>query len=160
MWGHMDHGFESWSLKYHKWWPGLTEFIVTRDPIATLGTFWRTYNEYDKHGQQRLGQNMVNDLGKYVLYQNRFVAAHRPYVHRVEDPIQSLGNWAGVELKSGGNRHSGKTVLREAIEARDVGTICSLMPVKFWDWFTTSHSANMVPLYRDTWGYDFWWYNQ
>jgi hypothetical protein len=102
----------------------------------------------------------VNNLDLYRRVQEGHIARFDPHIHRVEDPIQAIGDWAGVELAADGNRHSRPNDLREAVEARDLDKVADIINYgTLFEWFVTTHSANIAPLYRDRLGYDFWWYN-
>ncbi|KKN76113.1 hypothetical protein LCGC14_0373080 [marine sediment metagenome] len=163
---HFGHLFESTYPMYSEWYPGLSAFVVTRDPLAVLGTHWQRLGD----GETPPPPPLSNDLGKFAQIQNGFIAENNPHIHKVEDPIERLGEWAGIDLRPGSDRHSdrrrgdhrriGRNVIREAIQARDADAICSLISVECWDWFTTSYSALIAPLYRDRLGYDFWWYDE
>ena len=160
MWGHLDTGHEEWMTKVDQNMPDIRHFVVARNPIHMLCTHYHTISS--NHPEKRIRRcNVVrNNLALYTRIQADYLATHDPYIHMVEDPLRSLGNWAGVELKDNGPRYSRPNDLREAVNARDAD-LCfqTIRYSNLWDWFTTTHSRNIAPLYRDQLGYDFWWYN-
>jgi hypothetical protein len=147
MWGHFDAYHDAWMDKVEKIMPDTRHFVVVNTRLKA-----------EKH--VRKNNIIVNNLDLYRRVQEGYIARFDPYIHRVEDPITSLGDWAGVELKDDGNRHSRPNDLREAVEARDLDKVADIINYgTLFEWFVTTHSANIAPLYRDQLGYDFWWYN-
>jgi hypothetical protein len=160
MWGHFDAYHDAWMDKVEKIMPDTRHFVVVRDPIKTLCTHFHNNTRLKAEKHVRKNNIIVNNLDLYRRVQEGYIARFDPYIHRVEDPITSLGDWAGVELKDDGNRHSRPNDLREAVEARDLDKVADIINYgTLFEWFVTTHSANIAPLYRDQLGYDFWWYN-
>lgn len=101
-----------------------------------------------------------NSLDLYRRIQEIYIERFDPHIHKVEDPIATLGDWAGVELKEGSDRYSVLTELHQAVDDHDSDRIRQTIEYGgLWEWFITEYSANIAPLYRDKLGYDFWWYN-
>jgi len=161
IWGHCTLGHENWSAKITETWPTTRHFLVVRDPLHNFCTHYRTQLPNLPNDEPQALRNIGNSLDLYRRIQQYHIDHHDPYIHRVEDPIRSLGNWAGVELNEGSYSHTGgPTPLRAAIDNRDMDAIADIIYYgTLWQWFITEHSANLAPLYRDQLGYDFWWYN-
>jgi len=130
--------------------------------MANLATHWKVHaarkgNSEITHTLRHIG----NSLDLYRRIQEDYIEQYDPYIHKVEDPIFTLGHWAGVALKQGSERHSqGDTPIRQAVADRNLDTIFNIVRYSnLMDWFINEHSANLAPLYRDQLGYDFWWYN-
>ena len=160
MWGHCTVGHENWTELVTKTWPSVRHFLVVRDPIATLATTFRTQVPNYPGDIPTALRHIGNSLDLYRRIQQHYIDTHSPYIHKVEDSIVQLGEWAGVELKEGSFRHSVPSPLQQAVVDRDMDTIADTINYgTLWEWFITEHSANLAPLYRDQLGYDFWWYN-
>ena len=161
MWGHCDRGHENWIEVVKETWPDCHHLLVVRDPIATLATTFRTQIPNSPGDIPTALRHIGDSLELHRRIQQHYIDNHSPHIHRVEDPIASLGDWAGVELKEGSERHSVPSPLQQAVVDRDLDRIFDI--VKYGDlmeWFITEHSANLAPLYRDQLGYDFWWQNE
>jgi hypothetical protein len=156
---HFDTGHEAWTATVEKEMPNARHFVVVRDPIMSLCTFYKNTSRRDAHKQVNKVSIIQNNMALYRMVQTGYLETHDPYIHRVEDPIATLGDWAGVQLRDDGNRHSQPNDLREAVLARDLDKVADIINYgTLFEWFVTTHSANIAPLYRDQLGYDFWWY--
>lgn len=142
--------------------PHIKTWITVREPIGTWSTHWghiweAEQNEgkvdyralYDKLGQLRGQYETLRELLPKV-----------DYVHRVdEDPISSLGDCLGLELKEHDNTFSRPTPMKRALLERDLSKIEGMCQGHdFWKAF---HDY-LTPDFKDLWedlGYDIWWYN-
>lgn len=162
MWGHCERGHENWMEEVRECWPDMRHFIVVRDPLHTLCTHFRSQSSPSQDtGRQAHAMRLLgNSLDLYRRIQETYIERFDPHIHKVEDPIATLGDWAGVELKEGSDRYSNPTELQQAADDRDLDHMLQIMPYgSLLEWFITEYSANIAPLYRDKLGYDFWWYN-
>lgn len=159
MWGHWlqrnksPHRFENVTKDQ--------TFAVVRDPAASIcthfGEFWIEPEYRDDMWLHRLGEKKGNLIGQYET--QLMYADTVGYWHRVEDPLDGLAAWTGVELKPGAPSHSKPTPLKQAVKDKDVETIRKLMePSDFWDWFVTDITPMIEDFYSDL-GYDIWWKN-
>jgi len=159
IWGHFDTTHEQWMTKARKDWPDMRHFVVVRNPIHTLCTHYGRINSNPgvplSVRDSRRG-DIIKNLDGFYRVQDEYIKRVSPHIHRVEDPIASLGDWLGIDLVEGGDRHSQPNDLREAVDARDADQ-CSQIAGPVWDWFTRELSGRIAPLYRDRLGYDFWW---
>jgi len=155
LWGHCDVGHGGWMETVAVAWPLVQHLLVLRDPIHNLCTHFGEV-ENEPHAMRHI----KNSLDLYRRIQETYIEQMTPYFHCVEDPLDHLSCWAGIELKPHGERHSRPNALRQAIDDHDLDRALSIMPYGgLLDWFINEHSANIAPLYRDKLGYDFWWQN-
>ncbi len=160
MWGHCDTAHRDWMHTARLRWPDMFQFLVVRNPIHTLCTHYGDASSRNPHRRIKKCYKVRNELDLYLRIQEDYIIEHKPYIHKVEDSIVSLGIWLGADLQKGGARHSRPNDLREAVDARDADRCFRTIGYSdLWEWFTTTHSRNLAPLYRDQLGYDFWWYN-
>jgi hypothetical protein len=158
-WGHLDATFEPWGDQMAKYWPNIPHFTVVRDPIQTLCTHFHNNTRLTPEKQIRKLHVIKNNLELYRRVQVDYLARFKPYIHKVEDPIEQLSEWAGVVLQPG-ETHSRPNDLRAAVLSRDLDAVAdTLNYTDLFEWFITQYSASLAPLYRDQLGYDFWWHN-
>lgn len=146
LWGHFDGGHKNW-MKRRDDWPDLRDFVLVRNPVHTLCTRLEVLRRCDAD---------TSDLGLFYKTQDAYIKRFNPHIHRVENTISALGEWLGIELKEGGQRFSEPNDLREAVNAQDADR-CLQIAGSVWEWFTQTLSPRIEPLYKDRWGYDFWW---
>lgn len=160
MWSHFDEAHKRWTETVRKNWPNLQHFVVVRNPIHTLCSHYKVPCE-SHHAYARLRDDIIKNLGLYYRVQDGYIKRFNPYIHRVEDPIASLGDWLAVDLGGDGERFSrpnpSRDDLREAVNARDVDR-CFQIAGPVFEWFIQELSPRIAPLYRDKLGYDFWWH--
>ncbi len=159
IWGHFDTCHEIWMAKAQKDWPHLRHFVVVRNPIHTLCTRYRDTSSHP--GVSTLicaarRDAIIEKLDLQYRVQLEYIRRVSPYIHRVEDPIASLGIWLGIGLREGGDRFTQPNDLREAVNSRDADR-CFRIAGPVWEWFTQTLSGRLATLYRDRLGYDFWW---
>ena len=160
IWGHCERTHPNWMEIVHETWPDIRDFLVVRDPIHNLCTHMADIEGTGEGNRPTALRQIGDQLDLYRRIQGEFVELYNPHIHKVEDPIASLGDWAGIELKHHEKSHHRPNRLRAAVDARDMDLIFQTIRYSnLWEWFITEHSANIAPLYRDQLGYDFWWYN-
>lgn len=168
IWGHCERGHPTWMQTVHEQWPDIRDLLVVRDPLYTLVTHWHVQSVTTVKSQRALEspvhthalRQIGNNLDMYRRHQEDYIDLYGPHIHKVEDPIEQLGDWADIELKDGSERWSHSYDLKTAVDDRDLDRIFDIIKYSdLMEWFVTEHSANLAPLYRDQWGYDFWWYN-
>jgi hypothetical protein len=135
-------------------------FAVVRDPIATFATHGKfcINEELSEHMKYSACEDKKIHLQQQYAYQDRY-ADRVSYYHRVEDPLDGLAEWAGVELQTGAPSHSVPTSLRQAVKDRDIDRIKKLTAgTDYWDWFVNDLTPRIQERYEAL-GYDLWWTN-
>jgi len=159
IWGHFDSTNEDWMVRIQPLFPDLRHFVVVRNPIHTLCTHYADTNSIlgvSNKVRDRGRDEIIGRMYRFYTIQDAYIKQYSPYIHRVEDPIASLGDWLGIGLKGTGGRYSRPNELREAVNSRDVDQ-CFQIAGPVWEWFVQECSDRIAPLYRDKLGYDYWW---
>lgn len=157
-WRHFDHLFWQFDQKYSEHWE-CKKFVTVRDPLSVLATHWRTYTGKDVDRQRRHAMVIQNNLKMHYRVQMAWIAVEDPFIHKVENGLDELCEWSGLNLFTTGDRHSsGGSEFKDAVAARDLDKIKDLLGnTELWSWFTQDHCPRLQQLYVDRLGYDFWW---
>lgn len=139
--------------------PHIKTWITVRSPIHTWGTHWKNASvgwpnghiqtSFDKLGQLRGQYQTLMDLAPDV-----------GYIHRIEDPLDGLAEYLGLDLEPHEKTFSQPSPMKQAIADKDLDKIeqlCEGCP-EFW----TAFRDNITPDFMDFFegmGYDIWWYN-
>lgn len=132
------------------------KFLVVRDPIDIWGT-WMSLALGSRNPDDEV-HHAMEALELHWEAQNE-LAQTGIHIHRVEEPLEDLGEWAGLSLTSHEKAYSiGKYPIKDAIAARDEAAIeAALLLTGGWKRFKRDKY-----LYEDLYtelGYNLWWTN-
>lgn len=131
-------------------------WTTVREPIMTWSTHWGHIEknlETPLHVYQKLGQ-MRCQWESLMRMKDEF-----QYIHRVEDPLDGLSEFLGLELEPHEQKFSRPTQIKQALWERDTDKIASLCEgTEFWKAFHDYITPDIAEFYEDL-GYDIWWYN-
>lgn len=136
--------------------PHIKTWITVRSPIHTWGTHWGHLADssfehqavYEKLGQMRSQYEALIELAPKV-----------GYIHRVEDDIQNLGDYLGLELEEHNQTFTKTTPMKKALREMDVAKMEELCKgTEFYSAFRDYTTPDIKDFFEDL-GYDIWWYN-
>lgn len=79
------------------------------------------------------------------------------HIHRVEDPIQNLGEYLGLELEPHDQTFSNDSPVKQALRERDDEKLEELCG-EFYTTFRDYTTPEIQDFFEDL-GYDIWWTN-
>lgn len=132
-------------------------WMTIRSPIHTWGTHWKNFADVLEKGrygwQEKLGQ--VRSM--YEAQMELLDQYPDLYVHRVEDDINGLGDYLGLQLGTDSFRYSRPSPMKTAIAKHDTEEMNSLCNnTDFFECFRDSITPDIKDFYEG-FGYEIWW---
>lgn len=140
--------------------PQIKTWITVRSPIHTWGTHFKAL--LDARDSNMTYQPAYEKLGNMrAAYESLIKFAPQVgYVHRVEDSLDGLSEYLGIELQEHDVTFSNPSPMKKALQERDVEMVEQLS--SFCPDYWAAFRDYMTPDYREFFenlGYDIWWNN-